>query len=135
MTKFNLPGIYSIKNRINFHQYVGSSINVQKRMNIHKSTLNKKIHENSYLQNAWNKYGNDNFEFLLLEEVGNKENLITREQYYIDTLNPEYNINKIAGSCLGFKHSKIARENMSKGQLKRYLNSPGTRKGVKFSKN
>ena len=29
-----------------------------------------------------------------------------REQYYLDCLKPEYNILKIAGSSLGFKHSE-----------------------------
>ena len=32
--------------------------------------------------------------------------MIEREQYYIDTLNPEYNILKIAGSPLGYIHSE-----------------------------
>jgi len=33
--------------------------------------------------------------------------LIEREQYYIDLLNPEYNILKIAGSRLGVKHTLV----------------------------
>lgn len=33
-------------------------------------------------------------------------NVISREQYYFDLLNPEYNVLKIAGSSLGFKHSE-----------------------------
>jgi group I intron endonuclease len=39
-------------------------------------------------------------------EYCTKENAISREQYYLDLLNPEYNILKIAGSRLGFKHSE-----------------------------
>jgi hypothetical protein len=38
-------------------------------------------------------------------EYCKKENVISREQYYFDFLNPEYNILKIAGSSLGYKHS------------------------------
>jgi group I intron endonuclease len=34
------------------------------------------------------------------------ENTIEREQYYLTSLKPEYNILKVAGSPLGFKHSK-----------------------------
>jgi hypothetical protein len=31
---------------------------------------------------------------------------LSREQYYLDLLKPEYNILKIAGSSLGYKHSE-----------------------------
>lgn len=33
------------------------------------------------------------------------EKAIEREQHYLDHLKPEYNILKVAGSPLGFKHS------------------------------
>jgi hypothetical protein len=39
------------------------------------------------LQNAWNKYGEDNFYFSVLELVPDKDKLIEREQYWIDKLN------------------------------------------------
>ena len=44
--------------------------------------------------------------FLEIIEYCEKSDLIKKEQYYIDLLKPEYNILKIAGSSLGFKHTE-----------------------------
>jgi hypothetical protein len=66
---------------------------------------NKIIKDNSRIYRALLKHGYSNFNLEILEYC-NKESLINREQYYIDLLKPEYNICKIAGSMLGFKHSE-----------------------------
>jgi hypothetical protein len=47
--------------------------------------------------------------------------LISREQYYIDLLNPEYNILKKAGFVLGFKHSEATKAEMSINNSKEKL--------------
>lgn len=39
---------------------------------------------------------------------------MVREQYYIDSLNPEYNILKMAGSRLGHKHSEETKAKLRK---------------------
>ncbi|KAF3937050.1 hypothetical protein ABW19_dt0203323 [Dactylella cylindrospora] len=49
------------------------------------------------------KYGYSQFSLEILEYCKPKE-CLEREQYYIDFLKPEYNILKVAGSLLGFKH-------------------------------
>jgi hypothetical protein len=41
-----------------------------------------------------------------------KKVILGREQYYLDILNPSLNINKIAGSTLGYKHSEEMRKTM-----------------------
>lgn len=51
------------------------------------------------------KNGYSNFSLEILEYCS-PENATIREQYYMDLLNPEYNILKTAGSFLGFKHSE-----------------------------
>jgi group I intron endonuclease len=56
--------------------------------------------------------GYSNFSLAIIEYC-EPENCLEREQYYIDLLNPEYNILKIAGSSLGHKHSQETRANMS----------------------
>lgn len=38
---------------------------------------------------------------------------MAREQYYLDKLKPKYNILKIAGSSLGYKHTSITKAKMS----------------------
>ena len=50
-------------------------------------------------------HGFENFTLEILEYCGPSE-LLKREQYYLDILNPEYNILKTAGSRLGAKHTK-----------------------------
>lgn len=91
-------GIYQIRNLINGKIYVGSSINLRKRMKDHFRDLRNNRHANQHLQKAYNKYGLDKFVFEVLEYV-EKDMLLEREQYYIDTLNvvnEGYNICPVA---------------------------------------
>src|SRR5262249_21643840 len=60
-------------------------------------------HENRHLQRACYLYGFDAFRFDILEYVESLEDLLTREQYYIDSLRPQYNIAPSAGSSRGIK--------------------------------
>ena len=61
------------------------------------------------------KYGYSNFRLEILEYC-EPNNVVTREQYYLDILKPEYNILFTAGSSLGYKHTKEALEKMSVGR-------------------
>jgi hypothetical protein len=51
------------------------------------------------------KYGYSNFKLEILEYCL-PEDVINREQYYLDLLQPEYNIYKVAGSPSGYKHTE-----------------------------
>jgi len=106
-------GIYKIINKVNGKIYIGSAVCIVNRKRIHWFALRHNKHHSSTLQNAWNKYGENSFIFETIEEVQEKGKLIEREQFYLDALSPEYNICKIAGSCLGQKHSEEARQKMS----------------------
>ncbi len=66
--KKTASGIYAIVNLVNKKSYVGRSVNINRRWWEHRNELKYNKHYNSYLQNAWNKYGEENFELLLLEE-------------------------------------------------------------------
>lgn len=59
-------GIYVIKNNLNGNKYIGYSYNIKARWAKHKNALRKNIHANRYLQNAWNKYGEENFSFYII---------------------------------------------------------------------
>lgn len=83
-------GIYRIKNLVNGKCYYGSSKEIEKRLKRHKGELNNNVHINCLLQRAWNKYGEKNFLFEVIEEC-DEIVLLEKEQYYLD-LNPEYNI-------------------------------------------
>lgn len=77
-------GIYVITNQVNGKVYVGKSIDVPNRWRQHKWDLNKNKHGNAYLQNAWNKYGAENFSFELLEEC-EEEILHLKEMEWVCT--------------------------------------------------
>lgn len=87
-----MVGIYRIRNVINNKCYYGSAKQINRRWTRHKSQLKYKRHENVVLQRAWNKYGEKNFVFEVVEEC-NENELLFIEQKYLD-LKPEYNIGK-----------------------------------------
>lgn len=109
--------IYAIVNVINDKQYVGQTFNKLKRFGEHKKTLRAHTHCNRLLQRAFNKYGEEAFIFVMLEEVKDLEKLTEKEQCWIDTLKPEYNLAPVAGSMLNYKHTDEARQNMSKAHI------------------
>lgn len=105
-------GIYIIKNTITNKFYIGSSSNIKKRFKVHKRMLKTNIHHSIHLQRAFNKYGEKNFDFIILELT---DDLLNREQYHINTLLPDYNIAKNSKSPMkGRVHSQISIEKMKK---------------------
>jgi len=99
-----VSGIYMIWNNVSKKFYIGSSINVHYRWTKHKRLLVIGKHPNIKLQNAFNKYGIDTFEFFVLELVDDKDNLLIREQYWIDFIPPIFNIIRdVRKSSLGTK--------------------------------
>ena len=102
-------GIYQIKNMLNGKCYIGSAVNLQQRWAIHLSILRRNQHYNTHLQRAFDKYGELVFMFSVLEQIEDTEQLIPHEQYYLDALNPEYNIAPTAGSSLGVRHTEEVR--------------------------
>lgn len=96
-------GIYGIICIQNNKIYIGSALNILRRINVHKGQLKQNKHYNKKLQNAWNKYGNKTFYFKIIEKC-HKEDLISKEQYYINNFNFSkdlFNLNPTAGSCIG----------------------------------
>lgn len=87
-------GIYYIKNLVNNKYYIGQSHDIYKRWIREKKYLRSdNTAWNAHLQNAWKKYGEDNFEFAIIEEC-TIENLDEREIYWIqffDSFNNGYN--------------------------------------------
>lgn len=122
-------GVYKILNIINNKIYVGSSAkDLKRRWKTHLYNLRKQKHINKHLQSSYNKYGENNFKFEVIEYCY-PELCIEREQFYIDTLNPLYNKCPTAGSVLGFKHTKESREKSSKRRTGIKL-SPEVRKAI-----
>lgn len=81
------PGIYCIINTNTLKKYIGKSKNIYKRLHQHVYDLkNNRKEENPYLQKAWNKYGSDNFEYIILDKFTEiTEDLLSeKELYYIN---------------------------------------------------
>ena len=100
--------IYMIINVINGKFYIGSAWDYKRRISQHKSELRHNRHANSYLQRSWNKFGEEAFEFEILEEfeAKDREEKFLKEQLYMDILQPYgergYNQSKkanIGGFC------------------------------------
>lgn len=108
-----ISGIYCIINIKNSKKYIGSSKNIRQRLWSHRAELRHNKHENSHLQNAWNKYGEHNFDYYILEKC-EESLLLEKEQLYIDTINPEYNMNKETQRPPCTKESRIKQSNTRK---------------------
>jgi group I intron endonuclease len=108
-------GIYCIKNLANGNCYIGSSVNIRLRWHEHKYELKNNKHHSRHLQNAYNKYGIELFEFKILINCEVCE-LLTIEQQFIDSFKPKYNVLKLAGSPLGCKRTEESKRNMSIAQ-------------------
>jgi group I intron endonuclease len=116
-----MTAIYKIENKINNKIYIGSAIYFPRRIKEHIGLLKKNKHHSTYLQNSWNKHGENNFIFEVIEKISTPEQLIPREQYWIDTLKPEYNICPTAGSKFGLKSSQETKDKISKNNAKYWL--------------
>lgn len=118
-SELNSSGIYRIQSKVKPEKiYIGSAVNFLNRWRLHKHKLSKNIHDSKKLQNHVNKYGIDDLSFEIVEQC-NKEDLIRREQYYIDTLYPIFNSRQKAENNLGFKHSKKSIQKMKESWKKR----------------
>lgn len=112
-----IPGIYQIQSKINPTRiYVGSTINLNKRWRRHVSLLKRGSHPNNKLQHHYNKYGEEDLVFSILLGCENKE-LIDKEQFFIDSLRPWFNLRPHANSNFGIKFSTEAKQNMSKAHI------------------
>jgi group I intron endonuclease len=106
--------VYKIENIITGDCYIGSETNDNSRWRQHISRLRRNCHHSIYLQRAFNKYGEINFVFSLIE-VGINDNIILlqREQHYIDTENSKYNMCRIAGNTSGILKTKEQKDKLA----------------------
>src|SRR5437016_1969320 len=93
----NRSGIYIIYSVLDGRSYIGSSRNISERWKGHLDGLGRKKHHNHHLQNFFNKYGEKILIFDVLEFCKIKD-LLAREQWYLDTMKPEFNSCGTAGS-------------------------------------
>lgn len=88
-------GIYVIQQKSSGKKYIGSTKNsfaARWRSHLHELKHNK--HHSIHLQRSWNKYGEDDFEFIIVRHVLDSKEVLVEEQRWIDMINPEFNISK-----------------------------------------
>ena len=127
-----MTGIYRITNLINNKVYIGQSINIENRFLRHRNELRRNKQNNSYLQNAWNKYGEKNFEFAILE-VCTEEELDDKECAYIqlfNSMNRDNGYNLESGGHANKHMSDDSRAKMSKAKEGMYLGENNPMYGV-----
>lgn len=99
--KKEISGIYKIINKINGKYYVGSSNDIRRRWRSHRFLLLNDKHNSTHLQNSWNKYGPEAFDFVIVEENISDQELLIKEQKYLDIGKNEkekcFNLSYIAG--------------------------------------
>ena len=106
-------GIYMLTNKLTGDIYVGQSSDISNRFKNYFNLSYLKSKNGFRISRALIKYGYSNFSLIILEYC-NKSDLLEREQYYFDKLEPQYNILKIAGSSKGFNHSDETKAKISK---------------------
>lgn len=118
-----IGGIYAIINKLNQKRYIGSTKGFKGRCRTHWWNLDKGRHHSAYLQCAWNKYGRESFDFVILEVTvdTSKKNLLRLENDHMKKLKPEYNMSETAEP----RHSAPARVRLGIVKSKEYvLTSP-----------
>lgn len=112
-------GIYMWTNTISGKSYVGSAVDLRRRLSNYFSKtriVSELKTTNSLIYKAILKYDYSNFKLDIIE-ICNIESILEREQYYLDNFELKYNTLKIAGSLLGFKHSAETIELMRAAKL------------------
>lgn len=112
-----ISGIYCIKNKIDGKRYVGQSKHIYRRWKKHKWELNKSQHINAHLQRAWDKCGESNFEFEILE-LCEQDVIDERERFYINLykcLDQKYGYNLESGGHNYKKLSESTKNKLKKG--------------------
>ena len=112
--------IYQIQSIVNPERfYIGSTVDMYHRRSIHIFYLRENKHHSLKLQRHFNKYGEQDLVFSIIEQFDfiSKDHLLSREQYYLDSRHPYFNISVMAGSLLGYKHPEESKKNHSKAKL------------------
>jgi hypothetical protein len=125
--------IYRWVHNINGKSYVGSSKDLYRRLKYYyynTEFLKKRVKiSNSRIYKALLDDGYGSFTLEILEYC-NKNNLIEREQYYIDLIQPEYNIQNIAGIVLSPRGSPTTVINKTNGSIKVYVSMYAAAKAI-----
>lgn len=126
MMDLRRSGIYEIRHKASGRRYVGSAVSIRKRWGDHKRGLGSGRHHSRFLQRAWDKHGEEGFEFKALIFC-DRADLLMYEQRFLDAWRPEYNTAPTAGSQMGYRHSDETKKRMSESRPKDFSPMTGKR--------
>ena len=113
--------IYCITNKITGYTYIGQSLNVSSRWGTHRWSLTKGDHHCQHLQRSWNKYGQENFDWFIIENNLDQEQANELEQklirWFADadlSFNPYWN-HKGRGEVSPEVRQKMREANLARG--------------------
>lgn len=113
--------IYKIENLVNGMVYIGQTItSYERRIGRHKWELRNHRHNNTHLQRAWDKYGENNFKFSIIEYC-DIEVIDDREKYWIKeykATDEQYGYNLESGGNKGKRVSDGVKQKISKAVIK-----------------
>lgn len=124
MKREKISGIYCIENLINHKKYIGWARDIHIRWRSHIDSFKRKNHHNRYLQNAWYKYGEENFKFWIIDEYPPIEEILKlMEIYFIAYYNSfnrdggGYNLTRGGDGLLGSVFSEEHKNKISISHL------------------
>ena len=124
-------GIYSVYCLANRKRYIGISIDIENRWADHTSRLRAGRHRNQRLQSSWNKYGEESFEFMVIQEVPalllDVHEIAWIQRY--DTMNPRFGFNLNEGGS----HATHSNESRAKISATKMGKSPSEETRAKLS--
>jgi len=122
--------VYLILNTLNGNVYIGQSVNLKVRWGQHRYSLRNSKHHCPHLQRAWSKYGEESFDWIVVESNLSQEEANLYEQAYIEwyaglelAYNPTWR-HKGKGKMSAEQISRISENH------KRLGIRPPTRKGI-----
>ena len=134
LPQYDFGGIYQLKNTVNGKIYIGQAQNILNRFNDHRRNRNGHLmYRDCHLYRAIKKYGWDKFEISVLERIDDFNLLNEREIFWIEELNPEYNMRDGGDCARGWKHTEEAKRKMSETKSKTYLGENNPFYGKKHS--
>jgi group I intron endonuclease len=114
----NQAGVYALICKVTNKYYVGSSIHLGARLLDYMQPAYLARNSNRPILRALLKYSLNDWIFIILETCQSSV-VLDREQYWLDFLEPEYNLSKEAGSTLGVNLSEETKAKLRAAQLGR----------------
>lgn len=111
-----MRGVYEIRNTTTGESYIGSSEDIEKRWQVHRQELAGNRHDNDLLYESWRQYGQSAFEFRVIYEAHQGEDIRDIELWHIERYGPAFNIQSTPKQSARAK-ARLNRETKDSGQL------------------